>query len=96
MSLDVLVNGEASEDKMCTDSGEGDAEGDVVHVEICQRGKSGMTRSSIAEAVRDAVEDGTDLKALLGGALLEHVEFIKFGGANGDVTNSPPVNSGSR
>ena len=96
MSLDVLVNGEASDTQMCTDGGDGDAEGDVVHVEICQRGKSGMTRSSLAEVVRGAVEDGTDLKTLLGGALLEHVEFIKFGGANGDVSNSPPVNSGSR
>ena len=94
MSLDVLVNGETSDAQMCMDNG--DAEGDVVHVEICQRGKSGMTRSSIERAVRGAVEDGTDLKTLLGGALLEHVEFIKFGGANGDVSNSPPVNSGSR
>ena len=96
MSLDVLVNGEASDAQMCTDGGEGDAEGDVVHVEICQRGKSGMTKSSLVEIVRGAVEDGTDLKTLLNVALLEHVEFIKFGGANGDVSNSPPVNSGSR
>ena len=93
MSLDVLVNGETSDAEMCAN---GDAEGDVVHVEICQRGKSGMTRSGIERAVRGAVEDGTDLKTLLGGELLEHVEFIKFGGANGDVTNSPPVTSGSR
>lgn len=72
------------------------SDGDIVHVEICQRSKSRMKKSDLAEVVKNAVESGTDLKTLLDGDLFEAVESIRFGGANGDVSNTPPVNSENR
>ena len=72
------------------------SDGDVVHVEICQRSKSAMKKSVLVEVVKNAVESGTDLKTLLDGDLFEAVESIRFGGANGDVSNTPPVNSENR
>ena len=72
------------------------SECDVVHVEICQRSKSGIRKSEVVGVVKNAVESGTDLKTLLDGDLLEVVESIKFGGVNGDVSNTPPMNSENR
>ena len=80
------------------ESGDGPmySDGAVVHVEICQRSKSGMKKCDLAEVVKNAVESGTDLKTLLDGDLFEAVESIRFGGTNGDVSNTPPVNSENR
>ena len=68
----------------------------AVHVEVCQRSKSGRKKSFLADAVRSAVECGADLRTLLDGDLFEEVESIKFGGVNGDVSNTPPANSENR
>ena len=68
----------------------------IVHVEICQRSKSGMKKSVLEEVVKNAVESGTDLKTLLDGDLFEAVDSIRFGGVNGDVSNTPPGNSENR